>query len=132
MLEASYHLPPGHLLTQYLTKHLTCKTPQKLRGNLSVWEALELLQKRFQHCSSERDDLLRQHELNIKAIHMAECISGDFTQGPQEGPFPQRFCTNRKPSVCQEILEIQALKWGSSMSTCHCIHGKGKQKISSS
>lgn len=110
----------------------TCKTPQNLRGNLSVWEALEFLQNWFQHHSSEQDDLFWQHELNIKAIHMAGHTSGDFTQGPQEGPFPQQFWTDRKPSVSQEILEIQALKWGSSMSMCHCTHGKSKQKVSSS
>lgn len=118
----NYHLPPGHLLTEHLTKHPTCKT---------VWEALECLPNCFQHRSSQLDDLFWQHELNIKAIHRAGHVSGDFTQGPQEGPFPQQFWTDRKLSVSQEILEIQAPKWGSSMSMCHCSHGKSQQ-ISSS
>lgn len=121
MLEASYHLPPGHLLTQHFTKHPTCKTPQNLQGNLSVWEALKFLPNWFQHGSSGWDDLFWQHELNIKAIHMAGHVSGDFTQGPQEGPFPQQFWTDRKRSVSQEILEIQALK-GAAAWACVIAH----------
>lgn len=121
-LEASYHLPPGHLLTQHLQNSTEPMGKSVCLGSTQAPSKLV----------AARDDLLGQHELHIKAIHMAGHISRDFTQGPQEGLFPQQFWTNRKLCVPQEILEIQALRWGSSMSMCHCTHGKSSQKISSS